>query len=217
MSQGGSRNRQPPRHWANPNDNLFLWFGGSVAVDAMRKNNATIWFDRAGSAYWGGTISAGTLSNSGRGTNTQAPVEIVVGPFGTNGNPITVANSYLFSRTGQRWGDQTGAITGTTTATLRLYRKIGAAPETLIATHPLTGSFNAYWDGENQPGQPPGTSGQTFINENMFGSWTFTDTAGGTGERTYRWAVEARTIRSVPGSSSTGDGINQTYSVVTSE
>jgi len=202
-----------------PNDNLFFWFGqgASTAITDMRKNNAKVWFDTTGNSYWGGSIVAGTISNSGQGSLITVPASFTLGPFGTNGGPITVVWSYDYSRTGRRWGDQTGGVAGTTTALVRFYRKIGSAAETLIDSMTVTGTFNAYYDPEPVPGQPSGTQGQTFFTEYMGGSRTYTDNAGGTQPRTYRVEVVSRSLRSVPGQSNGLDGQNQAYGITSSE
>jgi hypothetical protein len=202
-----------------PNDSLFFWFGqgASTAITAMRKNNAKVWFDTNGNSYWGGSIIAGTISNSGQGSLITVPASFTLGPFGTNGGPITVVWSYDYSRTGKRWGDQTGGVTGQTTALVRFYRKIGTAAETLIDSMTVTGTFNAYYDAEPVPGQPSGTQGQTFFTEYMGGSRTYTDNAGGTQQRTYRVEVVTRSLRSVPGQSNELDAQRQAYGITSSE
>ena len=202
-----------------PNDGLFFWFGsgGSTAITAMRKNNAKVWFDTNGNSYWGGSIVAGTISNSGQGSLITVPASFTLGPFGTNGGPITVVWSYDYSRTGKRWGNQTGGVTGQTTALVRFYRKIGSAAETLIDSMTVTGSFNSYYDAEPVPGQPSGTQGQTFFTEYMGGSRTYTDNAGGTQQRTYRVEVVTRSLRYVPGDSNQLDDQRQAYGITSSE
>ena len=202
-----------------PNDSLFFWFGQGATTDitAMRKNNAKVWFDTNGNSYWGGSIIAGTISNSGQGSLITVPASFTLGPFGTNGGPITVVWSYDYSRTGKRWGNQTGGVTGQTTALVRFYRKIGTAAETLIDSMTVTGTFNAYYDAEPVPGQPPGTQGQTFFTEYMGGSRTYTDNAGGTQQRTYRVEVVTRSLRSVPGDSNELDAQRQAYGITSSE
>lgn len=200
-----------------PNDNLIYWFGPTQEVSNMRKNNAREWRDTSGNAYFGGTIIAGTISNSGQGTNINVPAEFTLGPFGTNGGPITVAWSYEYSRQGKRWGNSTGGITGNTSALVRLYRRIAGQAETLIDTMTITGDLNAYYDAEPVPGQPSGTQGQTFFTEYMGNSRTYTDSAGGTQQRTYRIQVVSRTLKNVPGDSNELDNQVQRYGITSSE
>lgn len=200
-----------------PNDNLIYWFGPTQEVSNMRKNNAREWRDTSGNAYFGGTIIAGTISNSGQGTNVNVPAEFTLGPFGTNGGPITVAWSYEYSRQGKRWGNQVNGISGSTSALVRLYRRIAGQAETLIDTMTITGDMNAYYDAEPVPGQPPGTQGQTFFTEYMGNSRTYTDNAGGTQQRTYRIQVVSRSLKSVPGDSNEADNQVQRYGITSSE
>lgn len=200
-----------------PNDNLIYWFGPTQEVSNMRKNNAREWRDTSGNAYFGGTIIAGTISNSGQGTNINVPAEFTLGPFGTNGGPITVAWSYEYSRQGQRWGNQVSGISGNTSALVRLYRRIAGQSETLIDTMTITGDMNAYYDAEPVPGQPGGTQGRTFFTEYMGNSRTYTDNAGGTQQRTYRIQVVSRSLKNVPGDSNAADNQVQRYGITSSE
>lgn len=200
-----------------PQNNLLFWFGPTQTPANMRKSNSTIWFDTSGAAYWGGQIIAGTISNTGYGTLTGVPANFSLGPFATNGNPIAVVWSYDYVRQGYRWGDQTGTISGSTSATLRLYRKIGGGAETLVDSMTVSGNINATYDPEPWPGQPAGTTGRTTFSEFMGASKTYTDTAGGTGQRTFRVEVVSRSQRSVGGTSGDADGITQRYGMTTSE
>ncbi|QIF82557.1 hypothetical protein [Brevundimonas sp. 'scallop'] len=200
-----------------PNDQLFFWFGPSVEVSQMRRNNATVYMDRNGRGHWMGAITAGTISNSIQGSNVNVPVSAALGPFSTNGGPIVVNWSYSFDRTGRRWGNQTGGVTGTTSALVRLYQKIGNGAETLVDTMTVNGDLSATYDGEPVPGQPGGTVGQTFISEYMGASKTYTDNVGGTAARTYRVEVASRSNKSVSGQSPAADSMDQRYGATSSE
>lgn len=200
-----------------PNDQLFFWFGPSVEVSQMRRNNATVYMDRNGRGHWMGAITAGTISNSIQGSNVNVPVSAALGPFSTNGGPIVVNWSYSFDRTGRRWGDQTGGVSGTTSALVRLYQKIGNGAETLVDTMTVNGDLSATYDAEPVPGQPGGTVGQTFISEYMGASKTYTDNVGGTAARTYRVEVASRSNKSVSGQSPAADSMDQRYGATSSE
>ena len=200
-----------------PNDQLFFWFGPSVEVSQMRRNNATVYMDRNGRGHWMGAITAGTISNSIQGSNVNVPVSAALGPFSTNGGPIVVNWSYSFDRTGRRWGNQTGGVSGTTSALVRLYQKIGNGAETLVDTMTVNGDLSATYDGEPVPGQPGGTVGQTFISEYMGASKTYTDNVGGTAARTYRVEVASRSNKSVSGQSPAADAMDQRYGATSSE
>lgn len=200
-----------------PNDQLFFWFGPSVEVSQMRRNNATVYMDRNGRGHWMGAITAGTISNSIQGSNVNVPASAALGPFSTNGGPIVVNWSYSFDRTGRRWGNQTGGVSGTTSALVRLYQKIGNGAETLVDTMTVNGDLSATYDGEPVPGQPGGTVGQTFISEYMGASKTYTDNVGGTAARTYRVEVASRSNKSVSGQSPAADSMDQRYGATSSE
>ncbi|PZT94674.1 MAG: hypothetical protein DI624_14465 [Brevundimonas sp.] len=200
-----------------PNDQLFFWFGPSVEVSQMRRNNATVYMDRNGRGHWMGAITAGTISNSIQGSNVNVPVSAALGPFSTNGGPIVVNWSYSFDRTGRRWGNQTGGVSGTTSALVRLYQKIGNGAETLVDTMTVSGDLSATYDGEPVPGQPGGTVGQTFISEYMGASKTYTDNVGGTAARTYRVEVASRSNKSVSGQSPAAESMDQRYGATSSE
>lgn len=200
-----------------PNDQLFFWFGPSVDVSQMRRNNATVYMDRNGRGHWMGAITAGTISNSIQGSNSSVPVSANLGPFATNGGPIVVNWSYSFDRSGRRWGNQTGSVSGTTSALIRLYQKIGSGAETLVDTMTANGDLIATYDGEPVPGQPSGTVGQTFIAEYMGASKTYTDNVGGTGARTYRVEVASRSDKNISGLSPSADTLDQRYGATSSE
>lgn len=188
-----------------PNNNMLLWFGPSMLPSAMTKTNATIWADTTGNAYFGGSIIAGALSNSRQGTDTTIGASCTVGPFATNGNPITIAWGYTFQRAGrQTAGSPTPA---NPSATIRLYRTIGSGGEVLVDTMSVTGSVMVEQNGPND----------YFVQETMSGSSTFTDTVGGLDPRTYRVEVFSRTTGTRPGSPIGVTGVSQRYSILTSE
>ncbi|WP_146197989.1 phage tail protein [Caulobacter endophyticus] len=187
--------------------NLVMWFGPSIAQAQMTKGNATFWLDNAGGAYFGGSIMSGRFSNSATGTDLSVPASLTLGPFGTNGQPITVNWSYVGSREGWRAGNQSAS--GTYTVGLALYRTIAGQAETLVDTKAISGNFDyLYYDGE---------FGRTMFRESISGAFTFTDTAGGVANRTYRVAVTSRSFSTVAGNSSQPDSVVQRYSLVTSE
>lgn len=182
------------------------WFGPKKSSPTLCSEADAIYYLKTnGTAYFGGTLSAGTLTNKGQTTNTASPTEIVVGPFGTNGGPILVAYSYTFYRSENKTGNQTGTLTGTTSASLTLYRKIGAAAETTIATQNVTGTYDMEY-----------SDGITNLTQDMSGSWTYTDSAGGTSDRTYRWALTSRSLRSISGSGA-APTMTQNLSVICTE
>jgi hypothetical protein len=181
---------------------LIEWYGPSGAVSSCTKANAITYLGTDGSAYFGGTLTAGVLTNSVTGSSIAVPSETFVGPFGTNGDPIVVVHTYSFIKQYWREGNQSNGVSGSTDATLKLWQTIGSGSEVLIGTRTVDGNHVTTFDP---------TLGQTDVLETMSGSWTYTDNVGGTLPRVYRWSLEARSTVSVSGTSVGGaqDTIDQ--------
>lgn len=187
---------------------LVDWFGPSMAISSMTKANASFYLGTDGSAYFGGTLSAGTLTNKAQSTSLAVPSDITVGPFGTNGNPINVAYSFYYHNYAIRTGNQTGSITGSDSATLKLWQTIGGGSETLLYTKNPTGSYTAEYDAENN---------WTLVNITNSASYTYTDNIGGTANRTYRWELAAKTTFTIPGTVVGSDDRTQRLTVICTE
>ncbi|MHB8286372.1 MAG: hypothetical protein ACYDD1_17100, partial [Caulobacteraceae bacterium] len=189
-------------------DNLIFWFGPAIAPASMTKANATIFFDAAGDARFTGSISAGTLSNSIQGTDTSTTATTTLGPFGTDGNPITIAWSYTYRRNGSR-SPGSSTVSGVPTATVTLYQTVEGGAETAVASQNISGSTSAIDTGD----------GYAVLSETLSMSSTFTDSLGGTANRTYRVAVSNRVSATFGGSTYNGqaDHLAQNISIVTSE
>lgn len=175
---------------------FLLWFGPTRSnVNQCSEANAIFYLRKDGAAYFGGSLSAGVLRNAGQTTNTAPNAEITVGPFGSNGKPITVAWSYSWNA--QVSGNGAGF---NPTATVRLYRRVGSGAETLVQEQHLTGSHEVL-------------QGGMFSAQWMGGSWTLTDNLGTTQNRTYRAVIVSRTAE--PSGSS--KSISQNLSIVCTE
>lgn len=172
--------------------NQFLeWTGPALSdVSLCSESNATSYMKTDGSAYFGGSLIAGTLTAAIATGDLSATAQTTLGPFGTNGNPIQVVLGY------SAWGlDYIGGNTSgqsfPTTATVQLYRKIGAGSETLVGTLNVNGAcVHGRYILEN--GDPHDHTTEVIMN--MTGSLTFTDSAGGTDNRTYRAVITGRTL-----------------------
>jgi len=134
------------------NADLMDYFGPNVGTANASKSNAIMWMDIHGNAWWGGDITSGPLKYSTHTAATQTVgLELINGPFPTNGNIRTV--SLNFSRhvtyTKYAWGGGISLGAGSNTATIKVYRKIGDAAEVLWQTIQVTGStsFNNEYDG----------------------------------------------------------------------
>jgi len=166
--------------------NLVFWFGPNVAIGSMTKLNATFWFDNAGDAYFGGSFSAGTLSQSVSNPALVNNAQVSTGTFGSNGGTIQVAYSITSSGgyfSGPGHGVPTGSGTGTNTAYVDLYRSIGGGAESLVGTIMATGT----WEYEANPGE-------LISSWNFSGSGTFTDPSLSTSNRAYRAVLRNVTI-----------------------
>lgn len=154
------------------------WFGPYFAsFSSCTEANAIQYLKTDGSAYFGGTLHAGVFQNAGTSTQTGTDAEIVVGPFGTNGNSKTVTYSYTFSGAG------IGISAPTPSATLKLYRKIGTGSEVEVASQSITGSHDGgtLLDGSKR-----------LYQQTMSGSWTFTDNNTSMDNFTYRLDLHSR-------------------------
>jgi len=153
-----------------------------VNFDGLTKANALAYFSEDGDQYFGGSITAGTLKNAMQNSSIGSPVDVVLGPFGSNGGIIEIKNSIAISafRDIPNGGQPVGI--GDPTATLKLYRETSGG-EVLVSSHTVQGSYRAY-------------GGTIKYKEewNLNGSFTFTDSLQTAANRTYRLEV----IHSVP-------------------
>jgi hypothetical protein len=160
---------------------LIEWFGPKMAISACTKANAITYVAMNGDAYFGGSLSAGTLYNAAQTTSTTAPTSAVIGPFASNGHSKTVVVSYSYLK-----ADPDGASVGTGTGgtvTVKLYRQLGVGTEALLATYTVV--CDKFSD--------PNGNGTYDVQEAGSGSWTYTDTNTYIGDYTYRVEVATRT------------------------
>lgn len=172
------------------NSDLVEWFGVKQAVNLCTRANGITWVATNGDAYFGGSLSAGTIYNSQQTTNTASNAEVILGPFGTAGRSKTVVVSYsFFQELIQPTYSMSGftAGSGTTSATIEILRKIGSGSEVVVAS--FTAAGNLFINNEFD-----GTDDATY---RISGSTTFTDTDTSTGSFQYRARITARTQQSV--------------------
>lgn len=190
--------------------NQFLeWAGPAMALNLCSEANATSYLKSNGDAYFGGTLSAGTLTNSGQTSSLATNASILVGPFGTNGNPIVVAVSWGYSETINKTYAATttglsqfnadvatyGATssdgsyyTGSTSetvasSTLTLARKIGAGSFSNVASGSNTSRTSTFTGTKPVVGD---SSGSSTIRTSATIAFTYTDTAGGSSDREFQ-------------------------------
>lgn len=188
--------------------NQFIeWFGPKLAsFSQCTEANAITYIKRDGSAYFGGSLSAGVLKNAARTTGIGPTEVIEVGPFGSNGGVRTVVLSYDYS---YQW-QITNALSysGTPSAQIVLERANGSGGWTTLSTLNVTGTVTGSSGfGPSEPG---------YIQIAMGGSTTFTDTSGGL-SCTYRGRMISRTLPSVTSSGTGFPTITQSVGVISTE
>jgi len=175
------------------NSDLIEWFGPSQAVSLCTKANATSYKATDGSAYFGGSLLAGTLTNGATSSSTSNTSEIVVGPFGTNGNYKLVTVGYnLFTSQVINWPGTCPSSPVTPSVTITLERSFnGSSWTTLVGGNTSTGSYDC--NAPLGPGEPGSHT------ENIGGGFTFTDTNTSTADFYYRARITSRTLNTIPG------------------
>lgn len=176
--------------------NQFIeWFGPKMAISSCTEANAISYLKTDGSAYFGGSLSAGVLKNSAQTTQVSATASVSTGNFGSNGGSRVVTVSYNSQRNVTISGACDGS--GSPSCTLRLLRN-----GTELQSWTVNGSTFC------EPGSGPSEPGSW--SETMGGSFTYTDNSGGTSCE-YTVEIVSRTLSSAP-SSTTGQ-INHTQSL----
>jgi len=182
-----------------PNADLMDYFGPNVGVNNASKSNAKMWMDIHGNAWWGGDIAAGPLKYTAHSNSTQTVgLEIVNGPFPTNGNLRTVNISFSRFVESIKYAHGGGISlgAGSNIATIKIYRKIGNAAEALWQTITATGScsfINEY-------------DGDSIAWANWFGEKTVVDTSPSNATVQYRVVISAFTAQAIH---VTGAGFNK--------
>lgn len=170
-----------------PNDNLIFWFGVGQNVADMTKGNASSWMDKAGKAFFK-SIAIGT-SGEAYSDSTAVPASIDLAPISSNGDPITVEWTYSYESLRQRFAAAQPTVSGANTATVQLWRKLGAGAWVKVDEKAVAGTSAYSWE-EIDAGPP--IIGNTSLNVAQVGSWTYTDTDGGLDDREWRVTVSAR-------------------------
>jgi hypothetical protein len=199
--------------FGNSGEGLIDYFGPNVGAAAASKANATVWMDVNGNAYWGGALAAGIRRNAAQSTSIVTIGNFVtVGPFDTNGRNKQVVISY--SRTVRATKNALGPDGfrpggGANSATVNVYRRIGAAGEVLWGQVQAGGNL----DIRNEPDSPD------VLISRWSGSLTLNDSADGTAQRTYRAEVVAFSSQSYSHDSGNWDAstTSQSLSIVSIE
>lgn len=165
---------------------FFLWFGpNSVTPAAATETNGVVWFKTNGDAYFGGSLSAGILRTSRRTTSLMGDAFIESGAFSSNGGNRAYTASYY-------WHSETtvtanGSISGQPSVVLVLEKYVSGA-WTELARQTINGTATpTAWTAS--PSEP------AVLIEDMGGSFTFTDTSGGTLVDNLQARIENRVLK----------------------
>ena len=191
-------------------DSLIFWTGPAMAPGAMTKANAKLWFDQSGDAYFGGSLSAGTLTTKAATSDTSAAAQVETAVFGSNGGTIKVTLSYSYSST-QSTPYAAGNISGYNnakstipnvvnsdgeftasgndpgTATIDLYRSVNGGALTKVTTLTVQGNWHDMGIAPN--GDDPGVINYA---DSAGGSLTFTDPQQVAQNRQYQAVMTSR-------------------------
>jgi predicted phage tail protein len=131
------------------NNQFIEWYGPTNANIANCNAAAAIsYLTTTGSAYFGGTLSAGKITNTGQTTNTSNTATIILGDFLTNGNTKNITISFTLvpamGAGGSTWQASPGTMSASTggNCTIYLDRSLdsGVTWTNAIATLNQTGS-----------------------------------------------------------------------------
>lgn len=189
------------------------WYGPQMAINQCSEANAISYAKANGDAYFGGSLSAGTLKNDAQSSATGTSSSVTVGPFGTNGNPIQVVTSYFVrssytntypATTAGRsdWDAAVAAFGGTVSGGDASGSKgvsctVGVSTDRVVngstSVNWSTLSVNSGTDTISGVRPVPGdTAGFITVTRIVSGSVTKTDNAGGTGDRTFITTLDTR-------------------------
>lgn len=154
--------------------NQFVdWFGPHLAsIASCTESNATWYLKTDGSAYFGGALSAGTLTTKAATSDTSSTAVAETATFGSNGGTISIVTSYNFD------SNPDGSNgSGSNSCTIQLYRNYAGGGYVLAATYTATGTWNV-----------SGGTGDSSCS----GSFTFTDPNNSTSTRQYKAVISSR-------------------------
>jgi hypothetical protein len=161
--------------------NQFLeWSGPSMAINLCSEANGVRWFKTNGDAYFGGSLSIGTLTSKVATSSLAVSPEVETASFGSNGGQITVNLSYNRQIVGR---SATAPATGAISATVTLYRSIGGGSYATAVTLTATGTQTAEYDSE---------LGNYLVTANISGSATYSDPSLSTSNRQLKAVVSSR-------------------------
>lgn len=166
---------------------LIEWYGPVMAISACSTSNSLYHMTKTGSAYFGGTLSAGTLHSAGRwnlnATNWTDGTYATCTHVGSNGAPKTIVVSAMIAHVARYAGNAVASYPARTGAiTVGLFR--GA---TELARWTVTATSGATFY-PLEPGNPDSNYTENAQSWN-FGSQTITDTISTAGDIGYTLKV----------------------------
>jgi hypothetical protein len=166
------------------------WYGpNQTNLANCTRANAISYKTNSGITFSRGGFIGGTRVTSGFNPSLAVPVTFNSGVFGTGGAHIAVNGTYSYykSDTTSSLSGRFTAGSGTTSASIQLWRKIGAGAWAMVASQAVTGTLEI---------QKPGDASDTAIWQ-MNGAINYIDTAGGTANREYELRLISRSLQSV--------------------
>lgn len=131
------------------NSDLIMWFGAhQSSPSSCSRTNAKFYLANNGDSYFGGSFVTGVLTNSVQGSGTGVGSNTTLGPFNSEGNPITVTYSlggsllttYPGTSQGQTQYNAAMAAYQTPSGTITLAESINGATYVNKSSAPLTGN-----------------------------------------------------------------------------
>ncbi|WP_182926708.1 hypothetical protein [Sphingomonas paucimobilis] len=186
---------------------LIEWYGPTMAIDKCSRANALEYRTTTGDAYYGGSLSAGTLRNPGQSSSLAADAVAEVTPFGSNGKPVRYIASWSYysqyERTfsadaqGVKLFEQAVEASGATsddggyyyyglknierpTSTITLTRAFAGAASQKLDQRSFTTEQMTFRGLKPTPGDAPGRATYT---ETIGGGFTVTDPVQSTADR----------------------------------
>ncbi len=153
-------------------NNLIEWYGrkaGNVIGDQpiygnLGKTNAITYLGDDGSAYFGGTIIAGTLTTAKATSDTASEIEVSSGVFGSNGGQIVIACGFSGVATSQSAG--VCPSLQNPSVQIRLYEVVGGSYQ-LAKIENYTGLYSCSQEGGDMSQEWEVTGSFTFFDNQL--------------------------------------------------
>ncbi|WP_199097201.1 methyl-accepting chemotaxis protein [Dyella sp. ASV21] len=183
------------------------WYGPVMQTWQCSEANALYYLKKDGSAYFGGSLSAGILKNSIATSIVSNTAQVETSPFGTNGRSKVIVASLFYGVNGTVNGNAAGYYNGLQTdAVITLYRSYAGGGWQWINAITVYGSCQADYDGEFK---------RTNITQRLDGAITMTDSLGGTG--TFNYLLQVSNAHGWPTQMANGNTGNQRLTIVSTE